>query len=100
MDSQQLDNGLIDVEKQVAYWRKGSGEDMEAAEVLLESGKIRQGFFFAHLALEKMLKAHVTRQTADVPPRIHNLVRLGNLSGLELSLEQRAFLDRFDIYQM
>jgi len=90
----------MDVEKQVAYWRKGAFEDIEAAEVLLANGKIRHGLFFAHMALEKLLKAHITRATADVPPRTHNLVRLASLSAVEMPPARRAFLDRFDIYQL
>jgi len=53
----------MDVQKQIEYWRYGSADDMEAATVLLEKNKFRQALFFAHLAVEKMLKAHVARET-------------------------------------
>jgi len=56
--------------------------------------------FFAHLAIEKMLKAHVTRETKDVPPRIHNLVRLAKLAQLNLDPDQFEFLREFNLYQM
>jgi len=42
---------MIDVEKQIAYWRAGAEEDWEVAVDLVESGKARHGLFFAHLAL-------------------------------------------------
>lgn len=90
----------MDVQQQIDYWRSGSQEDMEVAAELMEKQRSRHALFFAHLALEKMLKAHVTRKTNDVPPRIHNLVRLVELSGLLLSAEQRRFLERFDVYQL
>lgn len=70
---------MVDVPKQVEYWRKSSDEDFAAAQSLLEKGHFRHCLFFAHLAIEKMLKAHVTWQTKDVPPRIHNLIRLAEL---------------------
>ncbi len=90
----------MDTEKQVEYWRNGSEEDFAAAQSLLEKGHVRHGLFFAHLAIEKMLKALVVRQTKEEPPRIHNLVRLAGLAGLEQGPEQQRFLRRFDLYQM
>ena len=89
----------MDVAKQVEYWTTGSAEDLAAAESLLEKGHLRHCLFFAHLALEKMLKAHVVRVTHDVPPRIYNLVRLTHVAGLKLSGEEERFLRRFDLYQ-
>ncbi len=35
----------MDVEEQIAYWLGGSQEDIEAAGVLIEKRKIRQGLF-------------------------------------------------------
>lgn len=83
---------MIDVEKQVAYWRNSAREDWEVAQELVENGRVRHGLFFAHLALEKALKAHICRQTRDLPPRIHNLVRLAQLSTLALSEDQLEVL--------
>ena len=71
-----------------------------AAQFLLEKGYLRHALFFAHLAIEKALKAHVTRRTSDVPPRIHNLVRLAEMSDLSLTSEQEAFVRRFGMYQL
>jgi HEPN domain-containing protein len=90
----------MDVEKQVEYWMTGSAEDLSAAEVLLDGGHLRHCLFLAHLALEKMLKAHVTRRTRDIPPRNHNLVRLAQLAGLKLDGEQEQFLRRFDAHRL
>ena len=91
---------MVDVAKQIDYWRNGGNEDFAAAESLLEKGHLRHSLFFAHLAVEKMLKAHVTRQSRDVPPRIHNLVRLVEMAGLSPDSEQERFLRSFDMYQM
>lgn len=81
---------MFDVDKQVDYWRRGADEDWEVAAKLVGDGRRRRrhGLFFAHLALEKMLKALVCRRTHDVPPRIHNLIRLGKLAGLEPDSDQ------------
>lgn len=75
---------MIDIEKLVAFWQEGAQEDLTVAQELLERGRIRHGLFFLHLALEKLLKAHVCRQTRDLAPRSHNLVRLAEVAGLDL----------------
>jgi len=89
---------MIDVEKQTTYWQTGAVEDWQVAVELINLGRTRHGLFFAHLALEKMLKAHICRATADLAPRIHTLLRLAERTGLAYSEEQRVFLARFDRY--
>ncbi len=91
---------MVDVAKQIEYWKQGSDEDFAAAQSLLEKGHLRHCLFFAHLALEKMLKAHVTRHTKDIPPRIHNLVRLADIGHLNLDPGQLEFLREFNLYQL
>ena len=76
---------MIDIEKQVTYWREGAAEDWAVAQELVAGGRTRHGLFFAHLALEKVLKAHICRHSKDLAPRLHNLVRLVELSGISPS---------------
>lgn len=83
---------MLDIEKQVTFWRDGAQEDLTVAQELLERGRSRHGLFFLHLALEKLLKAHVCRQTRDLAPRLHNLVRLAELAELPLSESQKDTL--------
>jgi HEPN domain-containing protein len=90
----------MDVQKQIEYWKTGAEEDFAAAESLLDKGYFRHCLFFAHLAVEKMPKAHVVRQTKEIPPRIHDLTRLSKIAGLNLSKEQKDFLLEFGIYQL
>jgi HEPN domain-containing protein len=90
----------MDVKKQIDYWRTSAEEDFAAAQSLLEKGHFRHCLFFAHLAIEKMLKAHVTRKTGDIPPKIHNLVRLADIAGLKLDSKQKDVLREFGIYQL
>lgn len=88
----------MDVSKQIEYWQAGSAEDLAAAHSLLEKGHFRHALFFAHLALEKLLKAHIVRVRAESPPRIHDLLRLVSMTGIPLSEEQTRFLARFQQY--
>jgi len=91
---------MVDIQKQVAYWQNGAAEDWQVAQDLINSGKVRHGLFFAHLALEKLLKAHVCRRTQDLAPRLHNLVRLSELAALTSSqarLDILAEMNAFNI---
>ena len=90
----------MDVRRQVEYWLNGSQDDIEAAVVLLEKRKIRQSLFFAHLAVEKVLKAHVSKATDAVPPRTHDLLRLAELAGISIPAPRRVFLARLQRYCM
>jgi HEPN domain-containing protein len=79
---------MIDIGKQIEHWRTGAVEDWEVAQELQAAGKIRHGLFFAHLAVEKLLKALVCRATDDLAPPTHNLVRLAAMTNLALTREQ------------
>lgn len=83
---------MVDQKKHAEYWKAGAIEDWEVAEKLIVDGKIRHGLFFAHLALEKMLKALFTIHTTDIAPRIHNLIRLAELGHLELDEDHMNLL--------
>lgn len=91
---------MDDLEKQIAYWRDSALEEWEVANELLALGRTRHALFWAHLALEKMLKAHVLQQSKQEPPKIHNLLILAQNSGVTFSKEQRKLLARVDQYQI
>jgi HEPN domain-containing protein len=76
----------MDIQKQIEYWLKTADDDWATAELLINNGKFIQGLFFCHLCIEKAIKAHVVRQTKQIPPKIHNLSFL--LSKTDLSLSE------------
>lgn len=90
---------LMDTHKKIDYWLLGSDEEMIVAEELLERERFRHAMYFAHLGLEKILKAHVTKKTNEIPPKIHNLVKLADIASIDISTEQREFLGSFNTYQ-
>ncbi|MBU0701492.1 HEPN domain-containing protein [bacterium] len=75
---------MVNIDKHILYWRNMAEEDWEVANQLIASNKIRHGLFFLHLALEKILKAHVCHNTKDIAPKVHNLISLLELSGIPL----------------
>ena len=86
--------------KHILYWKNSSHEDLDAAWSLLEKKHLRHCLFFAHLALEKAIKAHVTQKTRQVPPRIHNLIRLAEMAEIVLDGTQTDFIREFGVYQL
>ena len=96
----EVGSSLVSTKKQVSHWASGALDDWETAEILLVAGKTRQCLFFAHLALEKALKAHVCRATNDLAPRIHNLARLARLSTLPIEREDLEVLARMNEFSI
>ena len=88
----------MDINKHIEYWRTGAEEEIEVAKDLLDKKRCRHALFFAHLALEKALKALVTKVTRDVPPRTHDLLRLAHLAQIAFSADHRVFLARIQEY--
>lgn len=82
------DESGLDVEKQIAYWRDSALESWKDAEYNIKGGRIAFGLFATHLAVEKVLKAHVVKNIKKLPPMIHNLISLANLAGLKLTSQQ------------
>ena len=75
----------MDIMKQVQYWKASALEDWQVGAGLVRAGKIRHGLFFLHLAMEKMLKAHVCKATRNLAPHLHSLVQLAEMSKLSFS---------------
>lgn len=89
----------MDVAKQIAYWRDGSRKALRSIPSL-EAGEFwTEALFWMHLAIEKALKAHVTKFTCDVPPYIHKLVRLAEIAQMNLSPEQLLLCEELSIFQ-
>lgn len=93
---------MIDVKKEVAYWRDGALKDLQFANrlILREEEEILYCFFFLHLTLEKAFKAHVVKQTKKLPPKAHNLLVLAEIGEVKLSEVQNDFCGRINLYNI
>lgn len=65
---------------------------------MLASGRHLYVFFCCQQAVEKMLKALVVTRLNEFPPRIHNLVRLAEAAGVQVTEERTAWLRRLAGY--
>ncbi|MBI2432574.1 MAG: HEPN domain-containing protein [Candidatus Hydrogenedentes bacterium] len=91
---------MVNVEKHIVYWLTGAERAWQDSEWLLTGKRYEFAAFAAHLALEKMLKAHVTKVTSDIPPRIHDLLYPAKLAAFTPSPEQTELLREFNEYQL
>jgi HEPN domain-containing protein len=55
-----------------ANWIAASLYDLETANHMLTTERYLYVIFMCHLALEKILKAHVSQVTQDFAPRTHD----------------------------
>lgn len=85
----------------IAYWKISAEKSWKASTHLFEKEDYVESLFFAHLTLEKILKAHWVRDNpADFPPRTHNLRRLSEETQLTLIPEQVVFMEQMNTFQM
>lgn len=91
---------MIDIDKQIEYWSKGALDDFEAARILIEKKKFLRGLFFCHLAIEKILKAHVVKTTGDFAPRSYNLFFLIDQTSLIFEEKHEIFMGILMKYQL
>ncbi|MEA3452778.1 MAG: HEPN domain-containing protein [Patescibacteria group bacterium] len=82
------------LQKSIKYWRESSFNDFKAAKILFEKGLYPQSLFFCHLSLEKILKALFIKKTKEFAPFVHDLRRLAELAGVNLTKEQQMALDK------
>jgi len=84
---------MFNIEKHIFHWREGAQEALDAADDLINKDRrILFGLFFVHLALEKIIKALFLRVKKEMPPRIHNLVRLAEMAELVMDDQTRKIL--------
>ena len=91
---------MVDIAKQIAFWRDSAKEDWDVARQLVDNGRTRHGLFFAHLALEKIIKAIVCKKSKDLAPRLHNLSRLAELAALTLDTGKMEVLAEMNAFHI
>lgn len=76
----------MDKKEHIKYWLKSAKHDLAAAEDLFENKRYDWCLFLAHLVIEKALKALWVRDNGNnIPPKIHNLLKLTESVKINLS---------------
>ena len=79
----------MDIQKQIEYWIKTAEDDLLTAGLLIQNERFLHGLFFCHLCIEKLIKAHVVRDTNQIPPKLHNLSFLISKTNLSLPADYK-----------
>jgi HEPN domain-containing protein len=104
-----MDEKQFDSKKLIDYWTNSSDEDYKTMEALYEAQRFNWTLFIGHLMIEKLLKAYYVKRQADFPPFTHNLLRIIEKCGIDLTDEDKLFFitvttfninARYDDYKM
>ena len=88
------------IEEQIQYWIDGAERDLPVAEHLFEKGDYSWCLFIGHLVLEKMLKGIYVRDVQKYPLKTHDLVKLANLTTLNMNDEDLDFLSKVNDFHI
>ncbi|MGD9157131.1 MAG: HEPN domain-containing protein [Desulfobacteraceae bacterium] len=66
----------FDQSKTIQYWLEGAAYDLGTGRSLLQAGRYPYALFLGHLAIEKVLKALVVKETKEHAPFTHSLIVL------------------------
>jgi HEPN domain-containing protein len=91
----------LNKQEHIAYWVETAEKDWAAIQRIYTARAYLHALFFAHLVLEKLLKAHwVKDNESNTPPKIHNLVVLCRKTKVSLEEKDIIFLDRMNDLQL
>ena len=95
-----MDSPKIDIEKIVKHWMESSDNDFDTMLILFRSKSYNWALFMGHIVIEKLLKAYYVKQTENHAPFTHNLYRLAELGGLEISEEHADWLFKITTFNL
>jgi HEPN domain-containing protein len=85
----------------IEYWVETSKRDWKTVQNMFKSKDFVPALFFAHLVIEKLLKAHwVKNSSLNHPPKIHNLISLAGKIDYEFTDEELVFMGRMNDFQL
>lgn len=90
----------IDVDKIVKHWIETSDDDFNTMLTLYNSKSFSWTLFLGHISTEKLLKALYVKRFREHAPFTHNLYRLGELIGLEMSDEYSDWFDEITSFNL
>ena len=90
----------IDIDKIVKHWIETSDDDFNTMLTLYNSKSYAWALFLGHISTEKLLKALYVKRFKEHAPFTHNLYRLGELIGLDLSDEYSDWLDEITSFNL
>lgn len=84
----------------IRFWMESSDQNYETMQHLMLSKDYAWALFLGHLVIEKILKAHYVKVHQKHPLFIHDLLRLANKIGLDLTEQQKEWLDEITTFNL
>ena len=78
----------FNIDKTISYWQNSAKYDLSVAAAMFKSKKYPYSLFMGHLALEKLLKALIVKNTKKHAPYSHSLPFLAEKSGADIPEEK------------
>jgi HEPN domain-containing protein len=92
---------MMTKEEHIEYWINSAQQDWDAVHSLINGKNYIQALFFAHLVLEKISKAiWIKYNESNIPPKIHNILKLLSQTPVNLSMEQLEYLVEVNKFQL
>lgn len=79
-------------------WAEQARYDVGTADAMLKAGRYLYVLFCCQQAVEKAIKAIIVRKTGELPPRVHNLLRLAEVAEIKPDVEQTRFFAELSGY--
>jgi HEPN domain-containing protein len=88
-------------DEHIIYWSSQVESDFKAAEVLCIAGYFAQSLFWAHLSIEKLLKAlWIKSNTSNTPPFVHNLLRIALETNSDFTDNELEYFTEMNVFQI
>jgi len=85
----------------INYWKNSAAKNWKAVPALFNAKCYVEALFWAHLVLEKLLKAHwVKDNTGNTPPKIHHLIKLAAQTTIIFTNDELLFLAKMNDLQL
>jgi len=97
-----MDNGNLNIDFQiiVKHWIETSEEDFNTMLNLYNSKSFVWSLFLGHICIEKLLKAFYVKKFQQHAPFIHNLLRLTEISGIDVTDIYSDWLDKITTFNI
>jgi len=92
---------MLTKEQHIEHWINTAQYDWTGVEHAFGTENYLHCLFWAHLVLEKLAKAlWIKNHEENIPPRTHSIVRLLELSDIDLGEDTMKFLEMFIRFQL
>lgn len=95
-----MSDNRSNIDKIIKHWIETSDNDFNTMITLYDSKSYGWALFIGHISTEKLLKALYVKRFKEHAPSTHNLYRLGELIGLDMSEEHSDWFDEITSFNL